>query len=64
MSVNRTFFVPPAEQHVYIKRRKNMQSFIKSKVESKEGYAVAVCYGCDEASEKILKYLKLGEINE
>lgn len=55
LSVNRTFFVPPAEQHVYIKRRKNMQSFIKSKVESKEGYAVAVCYGCDEASEKNIK---------
>ena len=29
-----------------------------------QGFAVAVCYGCDEASEKILKYLKLGEINE
>lgn len=31
---------------------------------NKQGYAVAVCYGCNEASEKILKYLKLGEINE
>lgn len=31
---------------------------------NEQGYAVAVCYGCDEASEKILKYLKLGEINE
>lgn len=31
---------------------------------NEQGYAVAVCYGCNEASEKILKYLKLGEINE
>lgn len=31
---------------------------------NEQGYAVAVCYGCDEASEKILKYLKLGKINE
>ncbi len=29
---------------------------------NEQGYAVAVCYGCDEASKKILKYLKLGEI--
>ena len=29
---------------------------------SEQGYAVAVCYGCDEASKKILKYLKLGEV--
>ena len=26
---------------------------------NEQGYAVAVCYGCEEASEKILKYLKL-----
>ena len=31
---------------------------------NEQGYAVAVCYGCEEASEKILKYLKLGDINE
>lgn len=31
---------------------------------NEQDYAVAVCYGCDEASKKILKYLKLGEINE
>lgn len=31
---------------------------------NEQGYAVAVCYGCNEASKKILKYLKLGEINE
>nr|DAQ59422.1 MAG TPA: hypothetical protein [Caudoviricetes sp.] len=36
-----------------------MQSFIKSKVESKEGYAVAVCYGCDEASEKNIKVFEI-----
>lgn len=28
---------------------------------NKQGYAVAVCYGCKEAQEKILKYLNLGE---
>lgn len=31
---------------------------------NEQGYAVAVCYGCEEASKKILKYLKLGDINE
>lgn len=31
---------------------------------NEQGYAVAVCYGCEEASEKILKYLKLGDTNE
>ncbi len=31
---------------------------------NEQGYVVAVCYGCNEASKKILKYLKLGEINE
>lgn len=28
---------------------------------NEQGYAAAVCYGCNEASQKILKYLKLGE---
>ena len=66
-------FVLLAEQLAYIKREKNMQYCNKSKTEkqtewltnlNEQGYAVAICYGCDEASEKILKYLKLGEINE
>lgn len=29
---------------------------------NKQGYAVSICYGCNEAIEKILKYLKLGEV--
>ncbi|SCY03476.1 VRR-NUC domain-containing protein [Ruminococcus sp. YE282] len=29
---------------------------------SEQGYAVSVCYGCNEAIKKILKYLKLGEV--
>lgn len=28
---------------------------------NEQGYAVAVCYGCNEAIKKILKYLKLGK---
>lgn len=44
------------------KPTKKQTEWLKSLNE--QGYAVAVCYGCDEASEKILKYLKLGEINE
>lgn len=64
-------FALAAEQLAYIKREKNMQYCNKSKTEkqtewlknlNEQGYAVAVCYGCDEASKKILKYLKLGEI--
>ena len=44
------------------KPTKKQTEWLKSLNE--QGYAVAVCYGCNEASEKILKYLKLGEINE
>ena len=44
------------------KPTKKQTEWLKSLNE--QGYAVAVCYGCDEASKKILKYLKLGEINE
>ena len=29
---------------------------------NEQGYAVAVCYGCNEASKKIIKYLKLGDV--
>ena len=28
---------------------------------NEKGYAVAVCYGCKKAQNKILKYLNLGE---
>lgn len=28
---------------------------------NEKGYAVAVCYGCKKAQDKILKYLNLGE---
>lgn len=31
---------------------------------SEQGYAVAVCYGFLEASQKIVNYLNLGETNE
>ena len=58
-------FVAIAGQHVYIKRRRNMQSFIKSKVESKEGVSM------DDKTEFVrmvttqcLKYMSVNEANK
>lgn len=58
-------FALVAEQLVYIKRRKNMQSFIKSKVESKEGVSM------DDKTEFVrmattqcLKYMSVNEANK
>jgi hypothetical protein len=58
-------FALVAEQLVYIKHRKNMQSFIKSKVESKEGVSM------DDKTEFVrmattqcLKYMSVNEANK
>ena len=40
LSVNRTSFVPPAEQLAYIKHEKNMQYFKEKKKKSADGTAI------------------------
>lgn len=43
-----------------IDKRETKQDEWLAKLNEK-GYAVAVCYGCKKAQDKILKYLNLGE---